>query len=109
MSARTFSPFRLRRTTINDLDRKTARRRKTHRSGREARIQRPDLVHVGREPLGEGRVVELEYVLRVLLARAREVEAADEDDVVGDGDLGVHEVVRRPLRLPRSRRLPGEG
>ena len=52
-------------------------------------------------------VADLEHVLRVHLARVREVEAADERDVVGDRDLGVHEVVHG-VRRPLGRRLAGE-
>ena len=58
-----------------------------------ARITRPDRVHEGGHPLGERRVVDLEHVLGVQLAGAREVERADEDGVVGDCHLRVHEVV----------------
>src|ERR671915_187091 len=53
--------------------------------------------------------MDFEHVLRVLLARAREVEAARENDVVGDGHLRVHEVVRRSFGLPGRRRFAGEG
>src|ERR671919_2603921 len=52
--------------------------------------------------------MDFEHVLRVLLARAREVEAARENDIVGDGHLRVHEVVRRSFGLPRRRRFPRE-
>ena len=50
---------------------------------------------------------DLEHVLRVPLARAREVVRADERDVVGDDDLRVHEVldaVGRPAASTASRR-----
>ena len=72
-----------------------------------ARIARPDRVDERRHPLGERRVVDLEHVLGVPLARAREVERADEHGVVGDRDLGVHEVVDRG-RPPRGRVLARE-
>ena len=51
--------------------------------------------------------MDLEHVLCVLLAGAREVEGAGEDDVVGDDDLRVHEVVHRARPVGR-RRLAGE-
>src|SRR5205807_3130434 len=60
---------------------------------RSARVERSDLVDEGGKPDAELGVVQLENVLRVHLTRVREVEAADEGDVVGDGDLRVHVVV----------------
>src|SRR5688500_11522653 len=65
-------------------------------SGLEPGVERSDLVDVAGEPLGQGGVFDLEHVLRVALARAREVEAPREDDVVDDRELRVHEVVQRP-------------
>ena len=58
--------------------------------------------------VGERGVGDLEHVLGVQLARVREVEAADEDDVVGDRDLRVHVVVDGARRV-RRRVLAGEG
>ena len=74
---------------------------------RRPRIAAPDRVDERRHPLGQLRVVQLEHVLGVALARAREVERADEHGVVGDRDLGVHEVVDRG-RPPRGRVLARE-
>ena len=74
---------------------------------RRRRVAGADRVDERRHPLGELRVVELEHVLGVHLARAREVERADEDGVVGDRDLGVHEVVDGG-RAPRRRGLARE-
>src|SRR5918992_1508792 len=45
------------------------------------------------------------HVLGVALAGTREIEATEEDDVVGHRDLRVHEVVYAPFGLPRIRRL----
>ena len=70
-------------------------------------IQRADLVDEHRQPLGDLCVTDLEHVLGIHLARVREVEAADERDIVGDGDLRVHEVVHR-VGSPLRRRLAGE-
>ena len=53
---------------------------------------------------GQRRLADLEHVLGVQLAGAREVERAGEDRVVADRDLGVHEVVDRVGR-PRGRAL----
>jgi hypothetical protein len=64
-------------------------------------------VDEGGQALGQLGVVQLEHVLGVLLAGAGEVEGAGEDPVVGDGDLGVHEVVHR-LGSPARRRLAPE-
>src|SRR6185503_21069342 len=64
-------------------------------------------VDVGGEPVGQRGVLDLEHIFGVPLARAREVEAACEDDVVGDGDLRVHEVVNRAGAIG-SRTLAGE-
>ena len=52
--------------------------------------------------------MDLEHVLGVALARAREVERADERDVVGDDDLGVHEVVH-DSGVQRVEGLPANG
>ena len=60
---------------------------------RSRRVARADRVDERGHPVGELGVAELEHVLGVHLARAREVERAGEDGVVGDRDLGVHEVV----------------
>src|SRR5262249_31735417 len=67
----------------------------TRRSSRRRRagIASPDLVDEGGEAVGDRGVADLEHVLGVALARAGEVEAADERRVVGDHDLRVHEVV----------------
>ena len=51
--------------------------------------------------VGDRRAVDLEHVLGVHLAAAREVERADECDVVGDGDLRVHVVVDAARRIRR--------
>ena len=51
--------------------------------------------------LREPRVGELEHVLRVHLARVREVEAPEEDRVVHDRHLRVHVVVHRARRVRR--------
>ena len=67
----------------------------------------PHAVHEPGQALRQRRVVDLQHVLGVLLARVREVEAAEEDDVVGDGDLRVHVVVHG-ARAPRRRALAGE-
>ena len=72
-----------------------------------ARVARADRVDERRHPVGQLGVVELEHVLGVHLARAREVERADEDGVVGDRHLRVHEVVDR-RRAPRRRGLARE-
>ena len=74
---------------------------------RDRRVLRADLVDERGHLVGERGVLDLEHVLRVLLARMGEVEGADEDGVVRDRDLRVHEVVHRPGR-PRRRRLAGE-
>src|SRR5687767_14856571 len=59
--------------------------------GLEPGIERPDLVDVAGEALGQGGVFDLEHVLGVPLAGAREVEAPREDHVVDDRELRVHE------------------
>src|SRR5436309_3533505 len=64
-------------------------------SKRYGRVPRAHVVDEGGEPFGELRVLELEHVFGVQLARVGQVEAADEDRVVGDGDLRVHVVVDR--------------
>src|SRR5437763_9711171 len=51
------------------------------------RIPSPQVVDVSGEPFGDFRITELEHVLRVRLAGVGEVEAADEDRVVADGQL----------------------
>src|SRR5262245_53471288 len=74
------------------------------------RIAGADAVDEGGEPVGKLGVRDLEDVLRVLLARVREVEAAEEDDVVSDRDLRVHVVVHRalgPWRRPLAREQSG--
>src|SRR5207248_463663 len=50
---------------------------------------------------------DLQHVLRVLLAGVGEIEAADEDDVVTDDDLGVHVIVHGAGGIGR-RMLAGE-
>ncbi len=77
------------------------------RGQRHERIERSNLVDECGEPVRDCRVLDLEHVLGVELAGVREVEAADERDVVGDSHLGVHEVVHRVGR-PLGRGLPGE-
>src|SRR5918999_1701304 len=62
----------------------------------------PDLVDVTREPVRQLGVLQLEHVLGVALARARQVERAGEDPVVRDRDLRVHEVVRRLRGVARG-------
>ena len=58
------------------------------------RVAPAHLVHEARPCAPRARAsCDLEHGLGVLLARAREVEGPEEDDVVGDSDLGVHEVV----------------
>ena len=80
-------------------------------SGKLSTQWTPESLHAvdeRRQPVGDRCVVDLEHVLGVALARAGEVERADERDVVGDDDLGVHEVVQR-LRCPRVVGLPENG
>ena len=67
----------------------------------DRRVAPAHVVDEGRHPLGQPGIGDLEDVLGVLLARARQVERADEDDVVGDRDLGVHVVVDRARRVGR--------
>ncbi len=82
------------------------RRDRRHRLLRHgsARVARPHRVDERRHPVGQGGIVDLEHVLGVHLAGAREIERADEDRVVGDRHLRVHEVVNR-LRPPGRRAL----
>src|ERR671924_1238936 len=74
---------------------------------RRAWICSPDAVDVRRQLVGELGAAQLEDVLGVSLARAREVEAPEERGVIRDDDLRVHEVVHRRGR-PRRRDLPAE-
>src|SRR5258705_12751867 len=71
-------------------------------------IVRPDSVDERGEAVGQRGIRDLEHVLGVLLAGVREVEAADEDDVVGDGDFRVHVVVHSAWGV-RGGVLAGEG
>src|SRR6185437_7918448 len=73
-----------------------------------ARVAGADLVDEAGQLVRDGGVPALEDVLRVPLARAREVEAPDEGRVVGDDDLRVHEVVDGGRR-PGGRDLAAEG
>src|ERR1700693_4387267 len=58
-----------------------------------------DLVNICGQALGERWIRDLEHVLRVELAGVGEVEAPDEDEVVGDRHLCVHVVVDRPRTI----------
>src|ERR1700704_4425143 len=71
------------------------------------RIARTDAVDERRKLVCERLVGDLEPVLGVSLAPLRKVEAADEDDVVSDRDLGMHVVVHGAGRV-RRRVLAGE-
>src|SRR6478736_7473951 len=71
-------------------------------------IERAHLVDERGEPVGNLRIFELEHVLGVQLTGMREVEAADEDRVVGNRHLRVHVVVHGARRV-RRRDLAGEG
>src|SRR2546423_5247542 len=88
----------------------------------DLRIAPADVVDEAGEAVGQVGIGDLEDVFGVQLARVGEVEAAYEDDVVRDRDLGVHVVVdgsgrvgRRVLaregrpgeRRPHERLLPG--
>ncbi len=66
----------------------------TARRSARVGVTRAHDVDPGGDPVGQRGVLDLEHVLGVLLARAREVVRADEDDVVDDRDLRVHEVVK---------------
>src|SRR2546423_4095758 len=74
----------------------------------DGRVRGPDSVDKSRHLLGQGGIRDLEDVLRVLLAGVGEVEAPDEDDVVGHGHLGVHVVMDGPWEVG-SRALPRKG
>ena len=79
------------------------------RSRRPRRVARAQLVDHAASRSASARVGDLEHVLGVLLARAREVERAEEDGVVGDRHLRVHVVVdarraRRASSACRGRR-----
>ena len=58
------------------------------------------------EAVGERGIRDLEHVLGVQLAGVGEVEAADEDDVVGDRHLRVHVVVHRAGAVRASSACP---
>src|SRR5256886_9413917 len=66
---------------------------------RSAAITSGDAVDVGHAYIGHVRALDLDHVLGVALAAVREVEAADVDVLVGDQDLGVHEIVHGVLRV----------
>src|ERR671915_1062393 len=69
------------------------------------RVAGADTVDERGEAIREVGVLDLEHVLGVALAGTREIEATEEDEVVGHRDLRVHEVVYAPFGLPRIRRL----
>ena len=59
----------------------------------KARVESAHLVDEAASCSASSGICDLEHVLRVQLARSRQVEAPQEDRVVGDGQLHVHEVV----------------
>ena len=103
--SRSASPARPRRRTATS----TISRARGRLGGAQARnrIARPHGVHEPGQALGQCRVVDLQHVLGVLLARVGEVERAEEDDVVGNRQLRVHVVVDG-ARAPRRRALACE-
>ena len=78
------------------------------RRRRRARIARADLVDEGGESCRRSPASWISSTFSAFFSPgAREVELADEGDVVGDDDLRVHEVVHG-VRRPRRRRLARE-
>ena len=71
----------------------------------DPRVAGADAVDERREPVGQ-RPSWISSTFSAFCSPERErLKLADEDDVVGDGDLRVHEVVHASPRPPRRRRL----